>query len=56
VDGNAYYSRPGPRIVDSLELLAELIHPTYFAGWGPAGAWRSLQAAAAFSYSGEQNT
>src|SRR5262249_36569365 len=27
VDGNAYFSRPGPRIVDSLELLAELIHP-----------------------------
>src|SRR5262245_35169217 len=56
VDGNAYYSRPGPRIVDSLELLAELIHPTYFAGWGPAGAWRSLQTAAALSYGGEQNT
>jgi iron complex transport system substrate-binding protein len=46
VDGNAYYSRPGPRIVDSLELLAELIHPTHFAGWGPAGAWRPLQIAA----------
>jgi iron complex transport system substrate-binding protein len=47
VDGNAYYSRPGPRIVDSLELLAELIHPTHFAGWGPAGVWRPLQATAA---------
>ncbi|WP_298816481.1 cobalamin-binding protein [uncultured Chloroflexus sp.] len=38
VDGNAYFSRPGPRIVDSLELLAELIHPELFAGWGPQGA------------------
>jgi iron complex transport system substrate-binding protein len=47
VDGNAYYSRPGPRIVDSLELLAELIHPEHFAGYGPAGAWRALQTAAA---------
>ncbi|MEF3272865.1 MAG: cobalamin-binding protein [Chloroflexus sp.] len=37
VDGNAYFSRPGPRIVDSLELLAELIHPELFAGWGPQG-------------------
>ncbi|HEX9372997.1 MAG TPA: BtuF-related (seleno)protein, partial [Roseiflexaceae bacterium] len=46
VDGNAYYSRPGPRIVDSLELLAELIHPEHFAGYGPAGAWRALQTAA----------
>lgn len=42
VDGNAYFSRPGPRIVDSLELLAELIHPEIFAGWGPADAWRPL--------------
>jgi iron complex transport system substrate-binding protein len=27
VDGNAYFSRPGPRLVDSLELLATLFHP-----------------------------
>lgn len=26
-DGAAYFSRPGPRLVDSLELLAHLIHP-----------------------------
>lgn len=26
-DGSAYFSRPGPRLVDSLELLAHLIHP-----------------------------
>ncbi len=42
VDGNAYFSRPGPRIVDSLELLAELIHPELFDGWGPHGAWQPL--------------
>jgi iron complex transport system substrate-binding protein len=42
VDGNAYFSRPGPRIVESLELLAELIHPQHFAGWGPAGSWQAL--------------
>jgi iron complex transport system substrate-binding protein len=40
VDGNAYFSRPGPRIVDSLELLAELIHPELCAGWGPRDAWQ----------------
>lgn len=32
VDGNAYFNRSGPRIVDSLEILAGLIHPTLFAG------------------------
>ncbi|WP_020469971.1 cobalamin-binding protein [Zavarzinella formosa] len=27
VDGNAYFSRPGPRLVESLEILAHLLHP-----------------------------
>ena len=27
VDAGAYFSRPGPRIVDGLELLASIIHP-----------------------------
>jgi iron complex transport system substrate-binding protein len=27
VDAAAYFSRPGPRIVDGLELLAHIIHP-----------------------------
>lgn len=31
VDGAAYFSRPGPRLVDSLELLAHLIHPDLFS-------------------------
>lgn len=26
-DGNAYFSRPGPRLVDSLEILAHSLHP-----------------------------
>lgn len=30
-NGSAYFSRPGPRIVDSLEILAHLIHPQVFA-------------------------
>lgn len=29
-DGNAYFNRSGPRIVDSLELLAGLLHPGRF--------------------------
>lgn len=31
VDGAAYFSRPGPRLVDSLEILARLVHPEVFA-------------------------
>ncbi|MGC9505665.1 cobalamin-binding protein [Baaleninema sp.] len=27
-DGNQYFNRPGPRLVDSLELLAEILHPS----------------------------
>ena len=27
VDANAYFSRPGPRVVDGVELLAALLHP-----------------------------
>ncbi|MDG2148607.1 MAG: ABC transporter substrate-binding protein [Planctomycetota bacterium] len=29
-DGNAYFNRPGPRIVESLEILAACIHPSVF--------------------------
>ena len=29
-DGNAFFNRPGPRIVDSLEILAASIHPDLF--------------------------
>jgi iron complex transport system substrate-binding protein len=29
-DGNAYFNRPGPRLVDSLEILAEILHPDLF--------------------------
>ncbi len=27
VDGNSFFSRPGPRLVDSLEILAHFLHP-----------------------------
>src|SRR5262249_18261983 len=29
-DGNQYFNRPGPRLVESLEILAELLHPQRF--------------------------
>ena len=30
VDGNAYFNRPGPRLADSAELLAAVVHPGIF--------------------------
>ncbi len=30
VDGNAYFNRPGPRILDSLEILSYCLHPKIF--------------------------
>jgi len=29
-DGSAYFARPGPRMVDGLEILAHALHPTLF--------------------------
>lgn len=29
-DGNAYFNRSGPRLVDTVEILAEIINPKYF--------------------------
>jgi iron complex transport system substrate-binding protein len=33
VDASAYFSRPGPRIVDSLEILAAILHPDVFGSF-----------------------
>lgn len=30
IDGNHYFNRPGPRLVESLEMLAEILHPDLF--------------------------
>ena len=29
-DGNQYFNRPGPRVVESAEILAEILHPDTF--------------------------
>ena len=31
VDGSSYFNRPGPRIIDGLEILAQIIHPDIFS-------------------------
>lgn len=36
VDAGAYFARPGPRIVDSLEFLAGILHPEEFPEFSPS--------------------
>ena len=41
IDAGAYTSRSGPRLVDGLEILAEMLHPSLFSGMVPeSGAIR----------------
>ncbi len=40
---HVYFSRPGPRIVTGIEILAALLNPALFSGSIPQGAIRSLQ-------------
>jgi iron complex transport system substrate-binding protein len=41
-DGNQYFNRPGPRIVESLEILAEIVHPELFRFGHEGAGWRRL--------------
>jgi hypothetical protein len=42
VESPAYFSRPGPRIVNGLEILAQIIHPELFSGLIPGDAVAKL--------------
>jgi len=42
-DGNQYFNRPGPRLVDSVEILAEILHPELISPQHQGQGWRSLQ-------------
>jgi len=39
IDGNSYFNRPGPRLVDSLEMLAEMLHPDLFEAKYEGQGW-----------------
>ncbi len=41
-DGNQYFNRPGPRIAESLEILAEITHPELFHYGHEGAGWRRL--------------
>ena len=39
-DGSAYFNRPGPRLVDSAEILAEMFHPELFNFGYKGKSWK----------------
>jgi iron complex transport system substrate-binding protein len=41
-DGNQYFNRPGPRLVESLEILAEVLHPEAFPFGHEGTGWQRL--------------
>ncbi|MBW4659951.1 MAG: cobalamin-binding protein [Drouetiella hepatica Uher 2000/2452] len=42
-DGNQYFNRPGTRLVDSLEILAEILHPDRFNFGYEGSGWRRVR-------------
>jgi iron complex transport system substrate-binding protein len=42
-DGNQYMNRPGPRIVESLQILAEILHPEVFEPKLKGSAWQPMK-------------
>lgn len=42
VDGKAYFAHPGPRVIDGIEVLSELIDPIAFDGMSPPESWERV--------------
>lgn len=42
LDGSSYFSRPGPRIVDGIEMLAEIFDPEAFRGFSTPTGWTPI--------------
>ena len=42
VDGSSFYNRPGPRVVDGLEIMAEILHPERFPRAHAESDWRRV--------------
>lgn len=40
LDGNQYFNRPGPRVVESLEILTEILHPHQFQSRHVNKGWK----------------
>jgi len=41
-DGNQYFNRPGPRLAESVEILAEILHPAHFRYGHEGSGWRRV--------------
>lgn len=41
-DGNQFFNRPGPRIIESAEILAEILHPEHFKFGHRGAGWEKL--------------
>jgi len=39
-EANQYFNRPGPRLAETLEILAEILHPEGFAFGHEGSAWK----------------
>ena len=42
VDGSSYFSRPGPRVIEGIGLLAEIFDPDGFVETSPLASWTPL--------------
>jgi iron complex transport system substrate-binding protein len=43
LDGSSYFSRPGPRVLDGIELLAEIFDPGTFRDLAPFRSWAPVE-------------
>lgn len=41
-DGNQFFNRPGPRVVEALEIMAEMLHPGDFEFGHRGSGWQTL--------------
>lgn len=43
-DGNQYFNRPGPRVLESLEIMCEIVHPDHFPAKHQGSGWIRFEA------------
>jgi iron complex transport system substrate-binding protein len=43
LDAASLFSNPGPRVIDGIELLAELFDPAGFVDAAPPGGWMPVE-------------
>jgi iron complex transport system substrate-binding protein len=48
IDGHHFFNRPGPRLVESAEIVAEILHPDRFSFAHRATGWISIEEAPRF--------